>query len=67
MQKSKDGAMANKQEIFEILTILSAAYPRFSLTKETVTAYTMLLEDLDIAGDFTNSHRTARHEVRCGS
>ena len=49
--------MANKQEIFEILTILSAAYPRFELTKETVTAYTMLLEDLD-----TESLRAAAKE-----
>ena len=49
--------MANKQEIFEILTILSAVYPRFSLTKEVVTAYTMLLEDLD-----TESLRAAAKE-----
>ena len=49
--------MASKQEIFEILTILSAAYPRFSLNKETITAYTMLLEDLD-----TESLRAAAKE-----
>lgn len=49
--------MASKHEIFEILTILSAVYPRFTLTKEVVTAYTMLLEDLE-----TESLRAAAKE-----
>ena len=40
--------MATKEEITEILIILSASYPRFKLEKETVRAYVMFLEDLDI-------------------
>jgi hypothetical protein len=39
--------MANKEQVFEILTILAAAYPRFSLTKETIKVYAKLLQDLD--------------------
>ena len=39
--------MASKQDVFEVLTILAAAYPRFVLAKETIHAYQMLLQDLD--------------------
>ena len=39
--------MATKQDVFEVLTILAAAYPRFVLSKETIQAYQMLLQDLD--------------------
>lgn len=39
--------MANNQDVLEVLTMLAAVYPRFTLTKETVGAYAILLEDLD--------------------
>lgn len=39
--------MATKQDVLEVMTILAAAYPRFKLVKESITAYAMLLEDLD--------------------
>jgi hypothetical protein len=39
--------MATKEEITEILIVLSASYPRFKLEKETVRAYVMFLEDLE--------------------
>lgn len=39
--------MANKQEVFEVLTMLAAAYPRYKLVKETIQAYSILLQDLD--------------------
>jgi hypothetical protein len=38
--------MASEKDIFEVLTILAAAYPRFKLVKETIQAYQMLLRDL---------------------
>jgi hypothetical protein len=37
----------SKESITEILIILAAAYPRFSLTKDTITAYVAMLKDLD--------------------
>lgn len=39
--------MATNQEVFEILTMLAAAYPRSQLNKEAVKAYTLLLQDID--------------------
>ena len=39
--------MATKQDVFEVLTMLAAAYPRYKLVKETIQAYTVLLQDLD--------------------
>lgn len=39
--------MASENDILQILTMLAAVYPRFTLSKETVAAYAILLEDLD--------------------
>lgn len=39
--------MADKKEIAEIIAVLSAAYPRFVLTEQTVTTYYMFLRDLE--------------------
>lgn len=39
--------MATKQEVFEILVLLAAAYPRFQLVPETIETYAVLLQDLD--------------------
>ena len=39
--------MATKQDVFEVLTMLAAAYPRYKLVKETIQAYSVLLQDLD--------------------
>jgi hypothetical protein len=39
--------MASQQDVLEVLTMLAAVYPRFTLTKESVGAYAILLEDLD--------------------
>ncbi len=40
--------MASKQEVAEVLTILSAAYPRFMLTEQTVQTYYSLLKDIEV-------------------
>jgi len=39
--------MATKKEVFEILVMLAATYPRFNLVPETIEAYSVLLQDLD--------------------
>jgi len=39
--------MATRQDVVEVLTMLAAVYPRYKLTKETIAAYAILLEDLD--------------------
>lgn len=39
--------MANKTEISQILAMLAATYPRYTLTEETVMVYIQLLEDID--------------------
>jgi hypothetical protein len=39
--------MATKNDVLEVLTMLAAVYPRHNLTKESVGAYAILLEDLD--------------------
>ena len=36
-------------EIVKILGVLAAAYPRFNLTEQTITAYTTFLRDMDAA------------------
>lgn len=38
--------MSTQNEIVEILAMLAAAYPRFSLTKDTITVYCRLLQDI---------------------
>jgi hypothetical protein len=37
----------SKESISEILIVLAAAYPRFTLTKDTMTAYIAMLKDMD--------------------
>ena len=39
--------MATKQDVWDVLTMLAAVYPKYDLTKETVGAYAILLQDLD--------------------
>lgn len=39
--------MATDKDVLEVLTMLAAVYPRYELTKETVGAYAILLQDLD--------------------
>ncbi len=39
--------MATREETVEILTVLAAAWPKFTLKKETITAYYMMLKDID--------------------
>ena len=39
--------MATERDILEIITVIAASKPQFSLTKETIKAYTMMLKDLD--------------------
>jgi len=41
--------MAELRQVTEILTMLAAAYPRFTLQKETIRVYALLLEDIPIA------------------
>ena len=40
-------AMATEGEILAVLSLLSAAYPAFDMTEETVAVYVMTLADLD--------------------
>lgn len=40
--------MASKQEVAAVLAILSAAYPRFTLTEQTVQTYYALLKDIEV-------------------
>lgn len=37
----------SKESITEILIILAASYPRFNLTKDTITAYVAMLKDVE--------------------
>lgn len=42
------GSMATLSEISKVLTMLAAAYPRFTLTDDTSEVYARLLEDIPI-------------------
>lgn len=66
--------MATKQDIIEVLAMLAAVYPRYQLTKETIGAYHILLEDLDpdelraAAKDLATKNKffPSVHELRAG-
>lgn len=39
--------MATREDVLEVMAILSAAYPNFQLTPETVQVYRRMLDDID--------------------